>query len=116
MMDNYKEMLTYKNNSPYIRQDGMIDILHLCKMHGKKLDQWLKNKKSQEYIKALEEITGENAILYPEVKGCSVWGHPLIAINIAQWISPGFHRWCNLHIVSLITDGVTQSFVVKSLD
>lgn len=107
-MDSYKEMLTYKNKSPYIRRDGMIDILHLCKIHGKKLDQWLKNKKSQEYIKCLEEMTGQKAVIYPAIKGCSVWGHPLVAINIAQWISPEFHRWCNLHIVSLMQHGVTS--------
>jgi hypothetical protein len=35
-------------------------------------------------------------------------GHPEIALLLAQWISPEFHRWCNAHIFVLLKDGKTS--------
>gem|GEM_PF-1582781 len=42
----------------------------------------------------------------PKTQGS--WGHPEIAILLAQWIGPEFHRWCNAHIFVLLNDGVTK--------
>jgi hypothetical protein len=36
------------------------------------------------------------------------WGHPLVAIEVARWISPQFGVWCNLHIKVLIETGSTS--------
>lgn len=37
------------------------------------------------------------------------WGHPLVAIEVARWISPAFGVWCNQHIKILLETGQTST-------
>jgi hypothetical protein len=72
------------------------------------------SERFKNYLKALENserldssFTGVIVISQgiPAIK--TTWVHPLVALMIAQNISPEFHVWCNTHIKTLMETGTT---------
>jgi hypothetical protein len=59
--------------------------------------QWLKNPTTIEFIKALENETGEKAIIKGNAKNSLSWIHPFLFIDLALAISPALkvkvYRW-----------------------
>ncbi len=68
----------------------------MCKIAGKKMNDYTRLAFTQEYLKALSTDTGipVSKLLQqvkggiPEIQG--TWVHPQIAIHLAQWLSPEF--------------------------
>lgn len=95
------------------RSDGFINLTQMCQANNKKISHWLALKGTQSYIASVASETGITASeLVDVVKGGQSvlqgsWGHKLIAMHLAQWISPSFHVWCNAHIFNLISTGQT---------
>jgi len=93
--------------------DNFVSLTQMCKINGEKITHWLSAKSTQYYIHAVASDTGIPASDLIEIRkgGESFeqgsWGHPLVALHLAQWISPPFHVWCNQHIKTLVTDGIT---------
>jgi hypothetical protein len=116
--------LVYKGSSFEQRDsDGMVNLTAMCKANGKEVSNWYQLDQSKAYIAALvssPEIPGdETGEIFvskpgPIANGGGTWGHPLIALAVAQWISPEFHVWCNLHIKTLIETGETSMLQDKS--
>ena len=88
--------MSLKNDKKFIiqiREDGYINARQLCKNGGKKWNNYYRNKKTQEYLEALSKL-----LEIPEIELIeSIIGHyggtfvhPMIATNLAQWISPEF--------------------------
>lgn len=82
--------------------DNYVNITTLCKLGGKSYKHWKETKKSKLFIDLLSQETGistEKLIDYQKGRGATqkTWGHPRIALNIAQWISTDFEvnvsRW-----------------------
>ena len=79
-----------------IRKDGYIDITKLCKIGGKKFNNWYQNKKSKIFLEKLSKILNikESKLLDSKIDGLNenrgTWAHPRVATNIAQWISVDF--------------------------
>lgn len=76
-------------------QDGYINLTQLCKAGGKKFNDYQRLKQTQEYLQVLSSSTGipvGDLIIYEtgSNENKSTWGHPQVAINMAQWISPQF--------------------------
>lgn len=96
------------------RHDGFINITQMCQANGKKVSHWLTLKGTQAYIASVASETGIPASkLLDVVKGGQsafqgTWGHELVAMHLAQWISPSFHVWCNAHIFNLMETGQTS--------
>ena len=77
-------------------EDGFINLTTLFKAGKKDYFDWKQNKKTEPFLKNLsstmrihydEIITTTN-----DINGkIQTWGHPMIAINIAQWISSKFY-------------------------
>ncbi len=93
------------------RQDGYINLTQMCQANGKKLENFLKTAKTQEYVIALSrsmqiEVTDVIKGGNPQLQG--TWGHPSLAINLARWISSDFAVWCDSHIFNLMTTGQTS--------
>ena len=89
--------------------DNYVCLTQMAKIFSKKVNHWLDSSNSKAYIEAVSSETGIPASqLLVSLKGNSgnfeqgTWAHPLIAIAFAQWLSPEFHVWCNLHIKILI--------------
>lgn len=111
--------LSYNGKSFNQREnDGYVNLGQLCATHGKKFSNWSRLNSSGEYLQALAETlaqshssdmsTGDLIVSTIGGKdGSQTWGHPLVAIEVARWISPGFGVWCNQHIKTLVETGST---------
>lgn len=103
------------NEHPIIRrEDGYINLTQMCQANGKMLSDWSRLKSTKAYIQDMASDTGKpiSEILEivkggdPRMQGA--WGHPELALHLAQWISIKFHRWCNAHIFVLMSTGATS--------
>lgn len=58
---------------------------------------WLNKRETKEFIKALEEETGEKAVVKGKGKGNPTWIHPFLFIDLALAINPKFkveiYKW-----------------------
>lgn len=100
--------LSYKGKSFSQREnDGYVNLGQLCATHGKKFSNWIRLNSAEEYLSALAEtltqqnepITQQNLIIADvnTIGGNSgTWGHPLVAIEVARWISPKFGVWLDV--------------------
>ena len=94
--------------------DGWVNLTQMCKANGVKFNDFLRLKSTKAYISSMAADTGKPASEIIQVKKGGdpklqgSWGDPEIAILLAQWISPEFHRWCNAHIFVLMSDGKTS--------
>ena len=61
------------------------------------IEDWKKNKPSQEFIKDLEKAEGRPVFISGRGRGVNTWVHPYIFIDIALWINPKLkievYRW-----------------------
>jgi hypothetical protein len=79
-----------------VREDGYINLTQLCKAGEKEFYKWNENKNSKEFLQVLSSslrIRMDDLIKYEtgSNENKATWGHPQVAINIAQWISPQFN-------------------------
>ena len=98
----------YNNQIISQRNDGFVNLAQMCQANGKRLDVFMKTKKTKEYIDVLVNYH-QTVVVYTEegVNG-GTWGHPTLAINLARWISPEFAIWCDNHIFNLMSTGKTE--------
>ena len=86
----------------------------MAQANGKLLGDYLRLKSTKAYIEAVSvDMQIPISEVVDVVKGGQValqgtWGHKLIALHLAQWISPSFHVWCNAHIFNLMATGQTS--------
>ena len=92
--------------------DGFVNATAMCKAGGRKLNHYLANERTQEYITALaanvvgEKPCGAAVAGFPATASGLVdirqggqphlqgtWIHPRLAIDLARWISPAFAVW-----------------------
>lgn len=108
-------ILTFRDHQISQRTDGFVNLTQMAKANKARLDKYLASPETQKYLKAAQEsITPESGVLMEVLqilgfgKNKATWGHPLVALHLAQWISPEFHVWCNRHIKTLIETGETK--------
>jgi hypothetical protein len=95
------------------RDDGFVNLTQMCQANGKQINDFFRLKSTKEYLTALESETGITVTqLYQVFQGGNgsqgTWGHPLVALRLAQWISPKFAVWCDAHIFNLMATGQTS--------
>lgn len=90
------------------RQDGYINLTQMCQVNGKKLDNFMKTTKTQDYVTALSNSMQMEVVDTKQGQNGGTWGHPSLAINLARWISAEFAVWCDAHIFNLMTSGKTS--------
>lgn len=104
---------SYNDQTINQRADDFLNLTQMCQANGKLIGDWQRLKSTKAYIQVM---VGDMGITTSDVletyKGGSpqlqgTWGHPELAIHLAQWISPKFHRWCNAHIFNLMVTGKT---------
>lgn len=99
--------------------DGKINLTQLCKAGKKQLQHWKENRKTKAFLEAFSASVGipTDALLTYESgsnEERSTWGHPQIAINIAQWISPKFDVQVSKWIYELALTGKVELGQEKS--
>jgi hypothetical protein len=95
------------------RIDGYINLSQLCKAGNKEYSNWLKNKNTEAYLEVLSSslrIRRDELIFYEtgSNQNRATWGHPQVAINIAQWISPEFNVQVSKWIFELMITGKVE--------
>jgi hypothetical protein len=95
--------------------DGYVNLTQMCKVNGKRLDNYLRLEQTKRYLQELEcSLTSEVSLLeskkgkFSDGSEQGTWGHPLLALNLARWISAEFAVWCDSHIFVLMTTGKTD--------
>ena len=94
----------YNGQTIQKREDGFINLTQMCHANGKRLDVFMKAKKTKEYIEELQSLCSEKSVLDAKEGGhhSGTWGHPSIAVKLASWISPVFEAWINFYVISPI--------------
>lgn len=93
----YLTLFNYNNENITVREeDGYFNATPMCKAMGKQFSDFTRNQWTIEYLQALERSTGIPRDHLTQVKMDGLnhergsWIHPLIAIRLAQWLSPDF--------------------------
>jgi len=87
---------------------GWINATDYAVKHGKRVDHWLANQDTKDYITTLCEITDTRKVGYVKTSkatianGGGTWLHPKMAVAFARWIDPRFAIWCDTQIDNLI--------------
>ena len=95
--------------------DGYVNLTQMCKAYDTRLDNWLRLKSSKAEMDALSNsLTSEESLLevvkgkFSDNREQGTWGHPLLAVKVARWISPELANWLDAHSYVLMTDGATS--------
>lgn len=106
----------YQGKPVRFSADGWLLATKLADRFGKRIDHWLDNADTLEYIQALDEhLTGaESKVLdtrnsgYVKTskaradRGGGTWLHPKLAIHFARWLSAKFSVWCDALIEEIL--------------
>jgi len=95
--------------------EGWLHATEIAERFGKRLDHWLENAETLEYVRALDEIqnpgAGPSAISNTRNSGYlksrrgnngGTWLHPKLAVMFARWLDAKFAVWCDLKIDALL--------------
>lgn len=87
--------------------DGYINATKMCSDVGKSFTSWFQANKTREFLYNLyKEIDTDIDLIEEDKKIVHV--HPLLAINIAQWLSPLFEIQVSKHMYKLYMTGETK--------
>lgn len=116
-------------------ENGYLNATMIAKHYGKRVQNYLKSERTQDYIRALDEHLSE-AVFTASVenseapkrasqndlvivqKGNSqefeqgTWLHPKLAIDFARWLNPRFAVWCDMQIEQMLI-GSAQSLTAQ---
>ncbi len=87
-----------------------VSATQMCKANSKLWGHYKELNDTQEYLEELSRSIGKTIdLLVIEIKtGANetrgTWVHPLVAIDLAQWISPPFRVWSNITLLGVMTD------------
>ncbi|ELE6506814.1 KilA-N domain-containing protein [Pseudomonas aeruginosa] len=102
----------YQGQPVRFNSEGWINATDIAATHGMRLDNWLRNKETEAYIKALARhlntSDSRDLIRGQRGRGGGTWLHPKLAVAFARWISPDFAVWADLHIDALLRGELTE--------
>lgn len=91
------------------KSDGYVNLTDMVKLSNKSLADWKRLNMTRDYINEISVSMGipVDRVMYYHGDGCKkvTWGHPMLALHLAKWISPAFHVWCNQHLLELMSKG-----------
>ncbi|MDV7211070.1 KilA-N domain-containing protein [Azotobacter beijerinckii] len=105
----------YRGQPVRFNGDGWLHATEIAERFGKRLDHWLENAETLEYVRALDEIqnpgAGPSAIPNTRKSGYlktrrgnngGTWLHPKLAVMFARWLDAKFAVWCDMQIDALL--------------
>ena len=69
---------------------GMFNATVAAEAMGKRLDHWLSNKETQDYMSALNTRNLGDLIITKKGRNGGTWLHPKLAVAFARWCSVDF--------------------------
>ena len=98
--------LDYRGLVVSFDEDGWFDATAAAAHYGKRVDHYLANADTREYIDALcnVEITRKvgDFIRTQRGKNGGTWFHPDLGVHFARWLDVRFAIWCDRQIRALI--------------
>lgn len=107
----------FQGNLFSFNMDGWFNATEAAAKYGKRLDHWLNNADTLDYVRALDEVLNgyESNILNTRKSGYlktmrgkygGTWMHPKLAVAFARWLDPKFGVWCDFQIEKIVRNGV----------
>lgn len=96
----------------------MANATMMCEPFPKKaMYDWLRTKKTQSYIKALELKTGITVLSDTKVgKNGSTWIHEKLILRLAQWLNDDFAIQCDEWVAELLRTGTVTTKPKTQID
>jgi hypothetical protein len=99
----------YQGITVSFTDDGWFNATATAACFDKRLDKYLDNEDTKEYIKVLCEDpnTPKKGDLITTKRGNSggTWMHPDLAVHFARWLDKRFAIWCDRQIRSILSHG-----------
>ena len=96
---------TYQDHAISYNGEGWFNATEAAAKFDKRLDHWLNNKETKEYIAVLAEDSNTPLSGYLKTKrgnNGGTWLHPKLAVVFARWLDVRFAVWCDSQIDSII--------------
>lgn len=86
--------------------EAWFNATEVAKKFGKRIDHWLDNAETQQYMKALGQSlntrnSGELMRTRRGAKG-GTWMHPKLGVAFARWLDVRFAVWCDMQIDQIL--------------
>lgn len=82
--------------------DGWLNATAIADKYGKRIDHWLANAETKEYVLKLNTRHFGDLIKAKRGKNGGTWIHPKLAVVFARWCSVDFAIWCDEQIDEII--------------
>ena len=97
MLSNFKSF-SYNGRTINQRADGFINLTQMCKANGKRIDNFLRLRQTQDYIRALKQSLQSEVLVSVNggnVSDVGTWGHQLVAEELQRWIDKHLNKTLN---------------------
>lgn len=98
----------YQGHTFTFREDGYFNMTTAAKAYGKRLQHFMENQETQEYIQNLSAVlnsrdSGQLELLQ-STRGRygGTWGHPKLAVFFARWLDVKFAVFCDMVIDDIL--------------
>lgn len=100
--------------------DGYVNASQLCSSAGKRWYNYLREETSGNFIRAVVENLrmAQDALIQEQQEAdgtTSVWVHPQIAVNLAQWLSGEFAAKVSAWVVDWVSTGAVKPTAATAL-
>ena len=112
------QTFSFSQFSVSFQENGYLNATAIAKQYGKRVGDYLRNERTQEYIEALAEnlsrtrkITlDKNQLVVVKNGGIGngTWLYPKLAVDFARWLNPKFAVWCDEQIEALLNGKVSD--------
>ena len=95
----------YQGHAIAYQGDGWFNATQAAAQFGRRVDKWMENVDTQDYISALCEISNTPKSGYLKTKrgaNGGTWLHPKLAVHFARWLDTRFAIWCDEQIDALV--------------
>jgi len=105
----------YQGQPVRFNSEGWFFATEVAERFGKRLDHWLDNAETLDYVRALDELQhpagGPSTISNPRISGYlktrrgntgGTWLHPKLAVMFSRWCDAKFAVWCDMQIDALL--------------
>ncbi|WP_304674142.1 KilA-N domain-containing protein [Neisseria blantyrii] len=117
------QTFSFNQFSVSFQENGYLNATAIAEQYDKRVGNYLRNERTQEYITALTErlfnpetrnrATAENQLVIikkggNDKKSQGTWLHPKLAVDFARWLNPKFAVWCDEQIEILLNGKVSD--------
>lgn len=95
----------YQGHAIAYQGDGWFNATQAAAKFGRRVDKWMENSDTQDYINALCELSNTPKSGYLKTKrgaNGGTWLHPKLAVHFARWLDTRFAVWCDEQIDALV--------------